>query len=185
MITTTSASTFASATGHVFNLCSIFDPDVTGTGHQPLGHDQYANLYHHYQVISCRWRVTICGQGTATGNSFADNHVFSAHVQASSTVSGSDTSNLEQPGAVYATVLAGHRNAPVLTGNFNAAAWFGQRDIRVQDDLRAPFGSNPTEAAYLVISNYNTISNTDVSNRVLVHLLYTVRLIEPIRLGQS
>lgn len=36
---------------HVFRMASIFDPDRTGVGHQPLGHDQWANFYEHYEVV--------------------------------------------------------------------------------------------------------------------------------------
>lgn len=57
-------STSVEATGsnqeHVFNLNSIFDPDRTGTGHQPLGRDQYAALYNRYRVLSCRARIIMC-----------------------------------------------------------------------------------------------------------------------------
>lgn len=37
---------------HEFRQNSIFDPDFTGTGHQPLGHDQWANFYTAYEVLS-------------------------------------------------------------------------------------------------------------------------------------
>jgi len=178
-------ASYGTCSGYVFNLSSIFDPDVTGTGHQPLGHDQFALLYHHYQVISVKWRVTVAGQGTATGNSFADNHVFSTHVQANATVSGSDTSNLEQNGVKIGVARSGHRSAPQLSGAFNAASWFGVPKIDMLDTTRAAFGANPSEAAYLVISNFNTVSTTDVNPTVMVELTYTVRVTEPVKLGAS
>jgi len=42
---------------HVFRLNSLFDPDLTGTGHQPLGFDQWATLYGEYQVMGSRIKV--------------------------------------------------------------------------------------------------------------------------------
>ncbi len=41
----------------VYRLNSLFDPDFTGTGHQPLWHDQLALLYNRYQVHGCYIRV--------------------------------------------------------------------------------------------------------------------------------
>ena len=34
----------------IFSLSSLFDPDVTGTGHQPVGYDQIMALYEEYIV---------------------------------------------------------------------------------------------------------------------------------------
>ncbi len=42
---------------HVFRANSIFDPDLTGTGHQPLLHDTYATLYDRYRVVSSKIKV--------------------------------------------------------------------------------------------------------------------------------
>lgn len=39
---------------HTFSLNSMYDPDVTGIGHQPLGFDQLANFYQRYRVHGCK-----------------------------------------------------------------------------------------------------------------------------------
>lgn len=35
----------------VYRLNSLYDPDLTGLGHQPYGHDEMANLYRNYKVV--------------------------------------------------------------------------------------------------------------------------------------
>lgn len=50
-------STTGILANQVFRAGSIFDPDFTGTGHQPRGHDQWAQLYHKYLVIGARISV--------------------------------------------------------------------------------------------------------------------------------
>jgi len=37
-----------------FRANSIYDPDLTGTGHQPMGRDQFTALYDHYTVIGAK-----------------------------------------------------------------------------------------------------------------------------------
>lgn len=42
---------------HVWNLNSIFDPDHTGTGHQPYGHDTFETLYNRYVVTKVEYDI--------------------------------------------------------------------------------------------------------------------------------
>jgi len=41
-----------------FRTNSIFDCDITNTGHQPYGHDTYQSIYNHYRVLSSTLTVT-------------------------------------------------------------------------------------------------------------------------------
>lgn len=50
-----SGTTIAS---HTFSANGIFDPDITGTGHQPLLRDEYNLLYLHYRVLSSKIKIT-------------------------------------------------------------------------------------------------------------------------------
>jgi hypothetical protein len=43
---------------HVFGSNCLFDPDITGGGHQPAGFDQYMALYQRYTVLRTRAKVT-------------------------------------------------------------------------------------------------------------------------------
>ena len=57
--TITLTSDVASIPGfHLFRCNSIFDPDYSGTGHQPYGRDIYASIYQHYKVNSATIVVT-------------------------------------------------------------------------------------------------------------------------------
>lgn len=40
----------ASSAAYVFKFNSLFDPNHTGTGHQPMFHDNYSSLYKYYRV---------------------------------------------------------------------------------------------------------------------------------------
>jgi len=47
--------------GNILKLNSCYDPDVTYTGHQPMGFDQYAALYNYYRVHHTRVVGTFTG----------------------------------------------------------------------------------------------------------------------------
>lgn len=63
-----SDATLTSYTGsqYVFRLNSLYDPDLTGTGHQPYGFDQYAALFNRYKVD----KVTVDVIFTTPGGSY-------------------------------------------------------------------------------------------------------------------
>ncbi len=48
----------AAITSHVYRAASIFDPDQTAAGHQPLNRDEYALFYNNYRVLTCKIKVT-------------------------------------------------------------------------------------------------------------------------------
>lgn len=48
---------------YVWSVNDIFDPDVTGTGTQPLGRDQWANFFNSYRVMGCKATITMKGGG--------------------------------------------------------------------------------------------------------------------------
>lgn len=51
-------TTGSAATGYTWSLNNIFDPDVSGVGHQPMGYDQLTVFYNHWRVTGCKYKVT-------------------------------------------------------------------------------------------------------------------------------
>lgn len=47
----------ASWAEHSFSTNGLYDPDVSGTGHQPLGFDQFMQFYKKYLVMKCKITV--------------------------------------------------------------------------------------------------------------------------------
>lgn len=84
---------------HYFRCNSLFDPDLTGVGHQPLGFDEYAKLYSHYVVHSAFIEVIFTGPdnvganaekahivGITINNDSADNRLWNATLEDATTV---------------------------------------------------------------------------------------------------
>lgn len=49
----------ASAATYLFNLNSTFDPNRTGTGHQPTGRDVLVQIYNRYRVHRVDWKIEV------------------------------------------------------------------------------------------------------------------------------
>jgi len=60
-----STSTSVGSFGRTWNTNSLFDPDRTGVGHQPLGHSLYNQLYTKYRVIGMSYSITVTNTGSA------------------------------------------------------------------------------------------------------------------------
>lgn len=58
--------TYGSSNVQVFRTNSIYDPDYTGTGHQPLMRDLWASQYDYYTVLACDYEITLYNGGTDT-----------------------------------------------------------------------------------------------------------------------
>lgn len=47
-----------------WRLNSVYDPNFTGTGGQPLWHDQLAAIYTSYKVNGCKFKIMATNLGT-------------------------------------------------------------------------------------------------------------------------
>lgn len=53
-------------TTYLFNMNSLYDPDVSSTGHQPYLFDETMALYSRYRVYKCSWHISIPSPPTVT-----------------------------------------------------------------------------------------------------------------------
>lgn len=57
-------TTGGTVTSYVFACNGLFDPDITGTGHQSMGFDQMMIFFNHYTVLRSKIRVTFRNQAS-------------------------------------------------------------------------------------------------------------------------
>lgn len=162
-----------------FNLNSVFDPNRTGVGHQPYGHDTLATLYNRYRVISCGWRIQcmLASGGTP---------INVGCIPANDTVTFSTISELrENPRARYITQNPG-AGAMTLSGKSYLPSLVGRSKAQYMADDRyqAAVGASPQELAIL---NILTTSNTDVAQAAFIQVVleYTVEWFDIKNLAQS
>lgn len=133
---------------YVFRLNSIYDPDVTATGHQPLGHDQMAVLFRRYAVLGAKVKIEwVSDQDSGVTMNWG------ARVQDTSSFAFDVTTVRENQLGQNRLVIAGQqpnwqRN---MVMHYSTKKFFNVKDVRDNDNLSSLFGTSPISDVYLVI----------------------------------
>lgn len=171
------------ASQQIMNLNSLFDPDRTGTGHQPYSYDQLAGtLYSRYRVLKTRWKVTF-GSANATVYSVVipSNNLLNTAI----TGQASYAAACENPRARSSMVPATGRNVTV-TGSLSLNVLNGvtPQEYLADDRFQAVYNASPAEVMVLYAACYNENAST-VTTNILIELEYMVDFHDPIPLAQS
>lgn len=164
---------------HKFRLNSLTDPDYTGVGHQPLGHDEYAEWYERYTVRRARIKVTYVGQvGTAITPGMMmigvnDDSAGSTTSPASALERG-DFSEFMNVGTI-----PGQAMQKSIVQEVDIAKLQGVKDILDDDDLGAAFGSNPTKTIFAHVGLFSINGNTPGTVPFIVEIEMDCVLTEP------
>lgn len=176
-------STSGIVSKHTFNLADIFDPDFSGAGHQPYGHDQWANLYKKYVVSSAK--ITVKWSNIATNN--IGHNVF-VLLDKDNVVDGNlDTRQEMTRGVGNATLLPNSNNTKTTTGYYSPKTFFAIKDVMDDHQLKASLGASPTLPAYCVIG-IQPIDQVTTSSAIIygeVRIEYNVTLFDPVQVAGS
>lgn len=168
-----------------FNLNSIFDPNQTGTGHQPYGHDTLSILYNRYRVISCKYVISAIATGGTSGNQYSI--VAALPANESVNVTGGINEVQENPRCNFIT-QAPSAALKVLKGTVHLPSLMGRTKSQYMADDRyqATYGTSPNEFAILNVyaGLLNGAAETS-SMQLNVMLEYTVESFDVKNLSQS
>jgi len=175
---------------YAFRANSIFDPDQSGAGHQPIGRDQWEPFYNTYTVVGSTINVRILKNPGAVNAS--SNSIVGVLLHDTATLPTTTVTTIQEQGLGSWRVLQGLQNGNVvnLKQNFSAKKFFNVTNLRDnQDRLGADMGSNPpsTGDAFYIIWAATTIAGGLSANSVefMVTIEYSVLLSDPKALGQS
>jgi hypothetical protein len=155
----------------VYRLNSLYDPNFTQTGHQPLGFDQWKLFYGYYTVLKCDWEIQIIPTDLTAASAVA---VYVSPTSAPST----SVSDLVELGADV-VVSNVYQPPHIFTGSIDMARWFKltPQELVVDDLKRTAVNSNPVDAVYLqlLVAGTSTGSaNAVASIRLTFDVVFTV-----------
>lgn len=160
-----------------YNLNSIFDPNRTGTGHQPYGHDQLAVLYNRYRVISCSYVLTAYSGAIPIRYACIPSNEVKLYASVGELAENPRAKfNVQIPNGSL-TKLTGKVYLPALTGR-------SKTQYMADDRYQATFGTSPQELGILTVAAFGLQENTTDVNWTIT-LEYTVEVFDPNPIAQS
>lgn len=150
-----------------FSCNGMFDPNITGTGHQPLYYDQMTALYDHYTVIGSKMRVKLV---QALGNQPAVRIATYINDDATVTPARIDTLGEQSSGKQF-LIPPASVDSYTLTNSWSAKKTFGG-SVLGNDNLQGTSGTNPTEQSYYTIAFQAADESTTVTMFAEVDITY-------------
>jgi len=165
---------------YVFSANDLYDPNRTGTGHQPLTFDQYVpSLYEHATVIGSK--ITIKAMSTSTTTSSA-NTVLAVYKRAGATASTTNVETMIEQGLgsyAFIGVSQGANSSTMLTDTFSTRKFLGVSHPLSEDTLRCTSTGSPAEEAFFHIGAASMSTDDPDPLDLLVTIEYTAVLTEP------
>lgn len=164
------------ADNYIFSANGLYDPNITGVGHQPIGFDQFMLMYDHYTVIGSKIKCTFINTDGSTpaqvGISLKDNVAAETDIRR----------NIENALCKYKTIGAtgsGDSNKAIITMTFSTRKFFRKKSIIAESDYKGTSSANPTEQAYFHCWGAPIASVDPTSIQLFVEIEYIAILTEP------
>ena len=160
-----------------FNLNSIYDPDKTAVGHQPLWHDLFTSIYENYRVLGCKIEAKMISRGKCV------NVVFDPTDE---TATYSSMNLVNEQKNTRQLLIAGTN--PVIYRKYypiNKVLSVPMRNYMTDDVYNVTNGGNPLQNAILNVycRALNGLDTTDID--IEMKLTYTVKFTDTIQQGSS
>jgi len=131
--------TTGALTGIQISCNGMFDPNITGTGHQPMFFDNCGAIYDHYTVVKSKAKFTVCPNSTVT-------YPCRVALYADDDTSGPATFNaaVENANGLFKVFNPNPSDPVILFKEWSARSTFGG-DPLSNDNLQGTTSANPTE----------------------------------------
>lgn len=174
-----------SVASYVFRGNSLFDPDYTGTGHQPMLFDQYSAVYSTYQVLGAKITMShIPNTANNTNNYFgickgtSPNAISTFSDTASLLESKLVGSNYKMTG-LTTQAMAGNGYPITVTKNLSCKRHFGVNNVRDNSALQALTSGNPEDIVYLICWSAGASGVDTTTQGYKIQIDYIVNFTQP------
>jgi len=177
----TYSSGIATAGGYVFSANGLYDPNITGLGHQPMGFDQMMLFYEHYTVTSCK----ITCNFIIPDPSFK--HCVVGMLIAPDATLETNIGRLNENGMLVKKIMSPSTQSThcSLSMTLNLSKINGKKDVKSEDDFRGDVAANPVEQTYIHLYAYDPQLTNAVTVLFDCVLEYSGVFTEPRKLIQS
>lgn len=161
---------------------SLFDPNLTGTGHQPRYFDEWAAMFNRYQVLGMKAIVEFI-QIDSSASPVSCAIAWSENTNAYLTT---DDLSETKYGKKVTLQGQGSRTVAVLKSYMSAKTIHGNRKGPLQqDDQQALVSANPTDMFFLNIGHQTVDGTTTTNIYKRVKIIYYARLFDQKDPGSS
>lgn len=175
-------SVTGAASGSTFRLNSLFDPNQSGAGHQPMGFDQWSQFYQRYTVLSAKIVVSASNIDSAVKAGYVGIVPYSGLLTSSTDVNvlSEDTDGVHGYFPPDGTPC-------VLAKSIDIGKYYSISNPLEDDTLQAPVTSNPSRTlfAYVWIAAAQGTVVTGGVTTYMVRISYDAVLTEPKELPLS
>lgn len=161
-----------------FNLNSMFDPDQSGVGHQPMYFDQFSAVYKKYCVYACKVQLSFA-LGFATNNQFYPSLTVLPYV---GTFTTTDQQYAAEQKRAYHTILIPAQRPFSYKGFFRNHQLLGitKAKLMSEDNYSALVTADPVTATRLMIMTQNNDTGTSQPIVWRAHLTYYAKMFDPV-----
>lgn len=142
------------ANSYLFKCNGLFDPDTTGTGHQPAQFDRLSGLYHHYHVKSSR--ITLKFASTSTSD--VTTACLFQNPDTTPLLSLTISTAMERPGATFVTGNL-KNESKTLYSTWSAKKEFGGSPMS-DPELSGTASVDPVELTHYCFAYADTAGST-------------------------
>lgn len=159
---------------YAWNMNSMFDPNRTGTGHQPMYRDTLATVYNRYRVRKCSYRITVSNLNTPARICI---------VPVNNTNSPADLNDASE--MIYSKTMivgkqeGGGNSIKTITGSMDLRKLLGEN---ITDDRdQAAVGNSPSNVVVLLVLFETLDGSTNITSaNVEASLIYNTEWFDKI-----
>lgn len=148
-----------------FSCNGLYDPNITGTGHQPMYFDQVTPIYNQYRVIGAKARGSF-----STGSGTTVPYIFGCYIDDDTTAFVVQTEILEQKSCSWTSISPATPYMGNITKTWSAKSNFGPSNV--DQNMQGGASSNPTEQQYFTFFGYAQDITSAVAGWLTVEIEY-------------
>lgn len=177
----TQTSTTGGLQTWVWSANGLYDPNISSTGHQPMGFDQWANLFNHYVVLGSKITIRV-SQRDGSSNPFYYGVILTDD---SSAPYSTYSSYIEAKKGTFRYSAQGQQKPVTVMSKYSAKKFYNITDVKDNlDRIGAPVTANPDDQGYFT-TWIQTTNATTQAVEALVVIDYIVMFSEPKDLNAS